>query len=52
MSSNGNIARVRVALDAMGGDYGPEVTVPGALAAVAAHPQLTSLPWWVIQGRG
>ena len=40
MSSNGNIARVRVALDAMGGDYGPEVTVPGALAAVAAHPQL------------
>ena len=40
MSSNGNIARVRIALDAMGGDYGPEVTVPGALAAVAAHPQL------------
>jgi glycerol-3-phosphate acyltransferase PlsX len=24
----------------MGGDYGPEVTVPGTLAAVAAHPQL------------
>lgn len=40
MSSNGNTARVRVALDAMGGDYGPSATVPGALAAVAAHPQL------------
>lgn len=40
MSSNGNAARVRVALDAMGGDYGPSATVPGVLAAVAAHPQL------------
>ena len=40
MSSNGNTARVRVALDAMGGDYGPTATVPGALAAVAAHPHL------------
>ena len=40
MSSNGNTAGVRVALDAMGGDYGAEVTVPGVLAAVAAHPQL------------
>ncbi len=40
MSSNGITAPVRIALDAMGGDYGPEVTVPGALAAVAAHPQL------------
>ena len=40
MSTNGNVERVRVALDAMGGDYGPSATVPGALAAVAAHPQL------------
>ena len=40
MSSNGNTARVRVALDAMGGDYGPGVTIPGALSAVAAHPHL------------
>ena len=40
MSSNGNTARVRVALDAMGGDYGPSVTIPGALSAVAAHPHL------------
>ena len=41
MSTNGNTARVRIALDAMGGDYGPSVTVPGALAAVANHPQLS-----------
>ena len=41
MSTNGNVERVRVALDAMGGDYGPAATVPGALAAVAAHPQLS-----------
>ena len=32
---------VRVALDAMGGDYGPSVTVPGALMALAADPQLS-----------
>ena len=40
MSSNGSMARVRIALDAMGGDFGPPATVPGALAALAAHPQL------------
>ena len=40
MSVNGNIARVRVALDAMGGDFGPRETVPGALAALDAHPNL------------
>ncbi len=40
MSSNGSTARVRIALDAMGGDFGPPATVPGALAALAAHPQL------------
>ena len=40
MSSNGSMARVRVALDAMGGDFGPTATVPGALAALEAHPQL------------
>jgi phosphate acyltransferase len=27
------VERIRVALDAMGGDYGPAVTVPGAVAA-------------------
>ena len=40
MSSNGNSAQVRVALDAMGGDHGPSQTVAGALDALAAHPQL------------
>ena len=40
MSNNGNTAPIRVALDAMGGDYGPPETVPGALAAMAAHPEL------------
>ena len=40
MSSNGSMARVRIALDAMGGDFGPTATVPGALAALQAHPQL------------
>ena len=38
--NGGNTAPVRVALDAMGGDYGPPVTAAGALAALAAHPQL------------
>ena len=33
-------APVRVALDTMGGDHGPAATVPGALAALSAHPQL------------
>lgn len=31
---------VVIALDAMGGDHGPSVVVPAALAAVAAQPQL------------
>lgn len=43
MSSNGSMARVRIALDVMGGDFGPPATVPGALAALAAHPQLDVL---------
>lgn len=29
-----------IALDAMGGDFGPQVTVPAALQALATHPQL------------
>ncbi len=29
-----------LALDAMGGDHGPEVTVPGAALALAQHPEL------------
>lgn len=31
---------VTIALDAMGGDHGPSVTVPGALAALRAHADL------------
>lgn len=30
-----------IALDAMGGDYGPEVTVPAALQALSVHPHLS-----------
>ena len=29
-----------LALDAMGGDHGPEVTVPGAALSLAQHPEL------------
>lgn len=32
---------IRVALDAMGGDFGPEVTVPAALAALSRHAELS-----------
>lgn len=39
-TSENTAAPVRVALDAMGGDNGPAATVPGALAALAAHPGL------------
>ena len=31
---------VTIALDAMGGDHGPAITVPGALAALRAQPDL------------
>jgi glycerol-3-phosphate acyltransferase PlsX len=30
-----------IALDAMGGDHGPEVVVPGAAISLVRHPQLT-----------
>ena len=30
--------KVRIALDAMGGDHGPSVVVPGAAVALARHP--------------
>lgn len=39
---------IRIAVDAMGGDFGPSVTVPASLAFLAAHPEacirLTGLP--------
>jgi glycerol-3-phosphate acyltransferase PlsX len=35
--------KVRIALDAMGGDHGPSVVVPGADLALAQHPDCTFL---------
>ena len=32
---------MRLALDAMGGDFGPEVTVPAATAALQRYPELS-----------
>lgn len=34
------MAAITIAIDAMGGDYGPPVTIPAALATLARHPQL------------
>src|SRR5262245_37118167 len=33
--------KVRIAVDAMGGDHGPSVVVPGAERALAQHPDTT-----------
>jgi len=33
--------QIRIALDAMGGDHGPSVVVPGAAVALAQHPDAT-----------
>src|SRR5690242_1259523 len=35
--------KVRIALDAMGGDHGPAVVVPGAALALERHPQVQFL---------
>ena len=35
--------RVRIALDAMGGDHGPEVIIPGAALTLERHPEVTFL---------
>src|SRR5580698_897359 len=35
--------RVRIALDAMGGDHGPDVVVAGAELALARHPEMELL---------
>ncbi|CDH07265.1 fatty acid/phospholipid synthesis protein,methyltransferase domain [Xenorhabdus bovienii str. oregonense] len=37
------MANLTLALDAMGGDFGPRVTVPAALQALASNPQLKLL---------
>ena len=37
MQSNESPPRIRVAVDAMGGDYAPQETVKGALAALESH---------------
>ncbi|MEY9789202.1 fatty acid/phospholipid biosynthesis enzyme [Sinorhizobium fredii] len=31
---------VRISLDVMGGDYGPEVVIPGAARALERHPDI------------
>jgi phosphate acyltransferase len=33
--------KVRIALDAMGGDHGPSVVIPGAAASLMRHPDLS-----------
>src|SRR5579871_5407079 len=35
--------KVRIALDAMGGDHGPSVVVPGAAVSLARHPDIEFL---------
>src|SRR5947199_3850431 len=35
--------KIRIALDAMGGDHGPSVVVPGAAVALAQHPDASFL---------
>jgi glycerol-3-phosphate acyltransferase PlsX len=37
------MAATTIALDAMGGDHGPEVVVPGAEIALASHPELKAI---------
>jgi glycerol-3-phosphate acyltransferase PlsX len=37
------IEPVRIAIDAMGGDHGPEVIIPGALRALERHPDIRFL---------
>ncbi|MGL3608868.1 phosphate acyltransferase PlsX [Rhizobium sp. G187] len=34
---------IRIAIDAMGGDFGPEVVIPGAAKALERHPDTTFL---------
>lgn len=40
-ASEGNAKSLVVALDAMGGDHGPDVVVPAAVCALENHPQLS-----------
>ena len=32
---------IRISLDLMGGDFGPEVVIPGAAKALERHPDIT-----------
>ena len=34
---------IRISLDVMGGDFGPEVTIPGAAKALERHPEVSFL---------
>jgi len=42
MQKNGNSSPIRVVVDAMGGDYGPQEPIKGALEALES----VSLPTW------
>ena len=37
------MGRVRIALDAMGGDHGPGIVIPGAALTLERHPEVTFL---------
>ena len=37
------MGRVRIALDAMGGDHGPGIVIPGAALTIERHPEVTFL---------
>ena len=41
--SDDTLTRLTLALDVMGGDFGPSVTVPAALQALNSNSQLTLL---------
>lgn len=43
LSSDDTLTRLTLALDVMGGDFGPSVTVPAALQALNSNSQLTLL---------
>ena len=42
-SGDDTLTRLTLALDVMGGDFGPSVTVPAALQALSSNPQLSLL---------
>ena len=41
MSKNGQVENVRIAVDAMGGDHGPKVVIPGCAIALERRPDIS-----------